>query len=104
MKTFPLCAKCQVSYGPLVNAVYVLEMAGERPYKLWHADSYVCPKCGHVIIGGFGARAHEHFEAHFAQRVISAFEAGRLFVELESVPVTLSEVMEELYAQVNNES
>ena len=104
MKTFPICAKCRVSYVPLKNGVYVLELAGERPYKLWNADSWKCPRCGHMAIGGFGSRAREHFDAHFAEEAIRAYEAGLLYLEIETVPVTMAEVLPKLYERVAHES
>jgi len=41
-------------------------MEGDRPYKIYCADLWECPTCGHQLITGFGARAiSEHYMAGF---------------------------------------
>jgi hypothetical protein len=54
----PICKKCECEMRCEENGVGVLDMAGgrsnARPYKLYDADLYKCPKCGIEVIGGFG--------------------------------------------------
>ena len=57
----PVCAKCKVEYFVKKQGVYVVSM-----YKIYHADLWECPGCGHQIIGGFGDGAlAEHYESSF---------------------------------------
>lgn len=87
----PACVKCQCFYRPKRNDVRVLEampnglaprdlapdlnIRGRRfpeywqPYKLWAADLWECPDCGHELIAGWGGmpyleRHHPGFETH----------------------------------------
>jgi hypothetical protein len=55
---------------PERNGVGLLDYNSNGPYKLWDADKWRCPKCGHEIVVGFGERpvAH-HFEEHFKAHV-----------------------------------
>jgi hypothetical protein len=48
------------------NGVAVEEQTevGE-PYKLWDADKYRCPECGHEVISGFG---REPLAVHYQPR------------------------------------
>lgn len=79
MVPFYVCAKCENKYVPRTtglgtemrpetNGVYVIEMADFGPYKVWLADLWVCPKCGHKTIAGFGLVAiAEHYQDGFAK-------------------------------------
>jgi hypothetical protein len=64
----PVCIPCQRFFRPLRNGVDVLESMPRQdkappgiaapelwePYKVWHADSWMCPGCGTTIVVGFG--------------------------------------------------
>ncbi len=78
----PICVKDQIAYKPHKNGVYVFELASILPapsiYKIWHADTKICPICRHVIVVGFSAGPlAEHFQEGFAEKVaqIEAHEA-----------------------------
>ena len=63
-----VCISCQVQYKTEKGGVYVVEMASFGPYKIWLADLKKCPKCGHLIIGGFGNHPVAfHFEEGFSE-------------------------------------
>lgn len=96
---FPICSTCNRAYKPFQNGVDVLEMAGDRPYKLWAADSLRCPICGNVIISGFSTRAFEHFEQGFVNLLKESYVRGLLVMERDSLTptnLTLADVMAKL--------
>lgn len=83
----PVCVKCQRFYRPAKNGVGLLETTPRfngaqpgaahaedwTPYKIWVADLWRCPGCGHEMIQGFGGGPiAEHFMANF-----DAVTAGR---------------------------
>ena len=52
------CASCQTYYAARQNGVYVLEtMDDGTPYKVWQADLYECPSCGHQLVAGYAGQA-----------------------------------------------
>jgi DNA-directed RNA polymerase subunit RPC12/RpoP len=62
------CVPCQTYLRPRKNDIYVLETMSdpERPYKVWNADLWECPDCGHQVILGYGMHeVAEHFEPDF---------------------------------------
>ena len=71
-----VCMNCKKFYRPEKNGVLVEEQMpmGPRgqetwvPYKLWMADLYKCPGCGHEAVGGFslGGPIREHYHADYA--------------------------------------
>ena len=77
----PVCAKCETSYKPEENGVYVAEMYQKNTsiYKLWCGDLWKCPVCSHEIVIGFGNPTHcsdENLEA----KVIELKEKGRTII------------------------
>ena len=51
----PVCVKCEVEYRPHKNGVYVKEIRLDGSfYKLWSADIWKCPGCGHELVWGYG--------------------------------------------------
>ncbi len=52
------------------NSVTVEErLENQAPYKLWDADLWACPECGHEIITGFGrGPLAEHFQSTYADQ------------------------------------
>jgi len=64
----PICASCEIEYRPEKNGIRVCEHASFGPYKIWQADLWKCPKCGHLLIHGFGWNAEsEHFMDGFKE-------------------------------------
>lgn len=63
----PVCVACQCFYRVVKNGVRIIEGKPTHadaklglaepdawvPYKVWLADMYQCPSCGHRIISGF---------------------------------------------------
>lgn len=70
MSMRPVCVRCQQTFKPEKNGVYVLERDSDgEPYKVWHADMWRCQECGTYIIAGFGQKAlsvrhHEDFDRY----------------------------------------
>lgn len=68
----PICIKCHFFMRPVRNGIYVLEMAGETPYKLWAADILGCPVCGRTIVTGFAQEpTAEHFEKRMYEVILN---------------------------------
>ena len=65
-----VCVPCAVFFKVERNGVVFEEGFGDgarRPYKLWMADRYECPKCGTQVIAGLGReRVAEHYEKDYA--------------------------------------
>lgn len=67
-----LCVKCQVEYRCEKNSVGV-----EDSGRLWDADLYKCPVCGHEIITSFGSQPiAEIFEATYPKVLLSYVTYG----------------------------
>ncbi len=90
----PVCVKDKVSYRPHKNSVFVFEMARTIPaphiYKIWAADTKICPVCKHVVVVGFAERAlSEHYKDGF-QELVDKIRVKETVVEcyehLEDVP------------------
>jgi hypothetical protein len=63
-----VCIPCEVELKPSENGVYVVEMASFGPYKIWNADVWICPKCKHEVVAGFGYDAlAEHYQDKFVK-------------------------------------
>ena len=64
----PVCARCEIEMRPKENDVRVIDWFSEppKPYQIWCADLWICPKCGVELVIGFGNRAFaEHYEEGF---------------------------------------
>ncbi len=50
-----VCVKCQTEFSSALGdvGVVVVEMAGDRVYKLWMADLASCSGCGTEVVGAF---------------------------------------------------
>jgi len=61
------CVPCQTYLRPRKNEIVVLETDDKhRPYKIWLADLWECPDCGHQVILGYGLHhISEHYEPDF---------------------------------------
>lgn len=57
-----LCVKCSIKMQHECSGVAVLETYedGVKPYKVWSADFYECPKCFTKVVTGFGSGAYSH--------------------------------------------
>lgn len=80
-----VCCSCNFFYKPEKNAVAVVEMRPVgtvslpeyRPLRLWQADRWRCPGCGHQVVTGFGrAPISEHHDRNFDEKV-KAFQPER---------------------------
>lgn len=62
------CVPCKTYLRPRKNDIYVLEtMSSDEPYRIWNADLWECPDCGHQVILGYGTNhISEHYEPEFA--------------------------------------
>lgn len=91
----PMCVRCQCFYRPKKNGVGVVEgmpvqirgeekvrenedIRGRRrpeawsPYKLWVADLWECPDCGHeLIVGWASAPVSEHYKPEFKAEIMA---------------------------------
>lgn len=87
--TKPVCVKCACFYRCKQNSFILIEsmptgiadarenIRGHRrpdawtPYKLWRADLWECPDCGHEIVVGFARQPwSEHFEPDFKELAV----------------------------------
>jgi len=73
----PVCVKHQKEYKVEEQGVALVEYAdrgGElKPYAIYFADLWVCPVCGHQIIGGYGEPAAREHEREKLQRLIDTW-------------------------------
>jgi hypothetical protein len=79
-----VCVPCQVEYKPELNEILAIEMASFGPYKVWSADLWKCPKCGHEIVSGFGhAPLNEHYTDGFGEWLENAMlrTARAIFIQ-----------------------
>lgn len=63
-----ICIECEVEYQQIKSGNPIIEMFSnpQKPYKIWSADRWECPKCNHQIISGFGYEPiTEHFNNDF---------------------------------------
>ena len=68
-----ICTKCNVKMEHVRSGVYVLETYedGEKPYKVWSADRYICPNCDTELVTGFGhGPISEQFHDNFKEWVV----------------------------------
>lgn len=82
----PVCIPCQKEYRIDKNGVYVIETFGHppKPYKIWSADRWICPSCGHQLLSGFGqGPLAEHFGYDFPDRLHKAMTSGDYVMVLE---------------------
>ncbi len=76
-----VCVKCQCELRPETNGTVVIEMAQEKPYKVWKADTWKCPGCGVEVVGGFGQKPFmENFQEKFAEDLQTEIETAQRVV------------------------
>ena len=67
-----ICINCNIKMDFPRSGIHVLETYedGNKPYKVWSADYYECPKCGHRVATGFGqSPIGQDFEEDFEEKV-----------------------------------
>ena len=76
-----ICVPCEIELKPAVNGALIIEHAAFGPYKLWYADVWKCPNCGHHTVAGFAhSPLMEHFEEGFAEFMEKAVVKAELVV------------------------
>lgn len=68
----PICVECKVEMTIAKSGVYIIETytVHKLPYKVWHADAWRCPVCGHLTVAGFGNNPiYANWEEDFKERV-----------------------------------
>jgi DNA-directed RNA polymerase subunit RPC12/RpoP len=65
-----VCRPCGAFMKIEQNGVTVEEQTEDgQPYKLWDADMYRCPSCGHEVISGFGrGPLAEHYQPDYQRK------------------------------------
>jgi len=60
-----VCVKCGVKMRKVQIGIINLELFDDgKPYRLWSADLFQCPKCGVQVLSDFGReRIWEHYES-----------------------------------------
>lgn len=55
----PVCVKCECEMRIEKNDVRIVDHnSNDRPYQIWAADKWKCPKCGMEMVIGFGKNAY----------------------------------------------
>jgi wobble nucleotide-excising tRNase len=66
----PMCKKCNIAFRRESTEVRVIEtfLEDNRPYKIWNADLFECPKCGTEIVADFANKPLAcHHDDNFKQ-------------------------------------
>ena len=56
----PVCVPCGLAMKPEDNGVRAVETKDkekQEEYRIWSADKWKCPGCGHEVLSGYGDRA-----------------------------------------------
>ena len=80
----PVCVKCKCNLKPEANGVEVIDFAGRetpRPYKIWSADKWKCPKCGIEIVVDFAPECTGEWEGGFFKRRLDHAYLKELAIE-----------------------
>jgi len=77
----PVCKKCNCEMRPETNGVGILDTVESKPYALWDADLWKCPKCGIEVVGGFGSGpVSAHYENGFDVAIKGYEQRGLLII------------------------
>lgn len=81
----PVCVKDQQEYKVEEQGVALVEYADRggtrKPYAIYFGDLWVCPGCGHQIIGGYGEPAAQEHEKEKMQKLLDTYaDLDRLYV------------------------
>jgi hypothetical protein len=61
-----VCVGCKIEFRCLKNDIVAEQLADFGSYRLWSADLWICPDCGHKIISGFGkGPIAEHYQSNY---------------------------------------
>ena len=50
----PVCLDCNRVYGVEEIGLTVMERVNGKDKTIWDCDRWMCPDCGHEVLGGFG--------------------------------------------------
>jgi len=68
-----VCGRCDAFMRVILNGVRVREMKPNgQPYRVWAADLWRCPVCGHELITGFGDGPLAHYGTKAYQKYVDA--------------------------------
>lgn len=80
----PVCCKCRTEFRKVKNGIFVIEMSGVDPYRIWAADLSKCLGCEAEIVADYGRfpvweRHNEGFDGVLerirnTERTIECFE------------------------------
>ena len=103
----PTCVPCQIGMEQVKIGLYCASMFSDppQPYKIWAADKYQCPICGHEVLSGYGDRAlMEHFQEGFEEyvkrikdRTVKQYERCRDVSEDRLRDVRMQNMADEMY-------
>jgi len=83
----PVCVKCQCELKPEWNGIGVLDYFNPsdspepKPYEIWDADLWKCPKCGYELVVGFGDMAIYHHHDDGFGRALEGYKANARLIE-----------------------
>jgi hypothetical protein len=87
-----ICGECGLFLNPLQANVALLEKIGNEnkkiggPYRLWEADLWGCPGCGHqVVVVSADRPMLEREEPRLATTCLAYREEGRLYEGVHQV-------------------
>lgn len=62
-----VCGKCNRAMRPKKNGTSFVELAQDRPYKLWMADLWECQDCGSLVLYTAASQKPiaEHYQPDF---------------------------------------
>lgn len=69
-----VCVTCNQQMRPQKNGFEFVEMAEDRPYRLWSGDLWACQKCGQRIVYTDARQQPiaESYQPNFAERVAAS--------------------------------
>ena len=78
--THPICCKCHIEMITDRQGVVLVTYFREPPvpYETYNADRYRCPKCGAMVVAGFGSHLAAHYDALAIAREVAAANAAGL--------------------------
>jgi hypothetical protein len=79
-----ICVPCEVELKPQKNGVYVLELSLRNTtiYRIWQADMWICPICGHETVIGFAQLPTHRYDKDY-QLVLNTLRDGKETIILD---------------------
>jgi len=71
----PVCVPCGLAMKPEQNGVLAVETKDkekQEEYRIWEADKWKCPGCGHTVLHGFANTATYPHEKDYEGRLANA--------------------------------